>query len=109
MKVTKEKQKTFLKQQLSSRKNWALRALIKIWEYQTEEEKMVGRTMDYNGVGFSGVDSEILSSFAEQYLQKGYLSKKQMKYVYKLIPKYWGQVLEISDKEKLNKQIVENG
>jgi len=106
MKVTKEKQKTFLKEKLSSNKKWALRALVKIWEHQTEEEKQIGHTIDYNGVGFSGVDSDILSSFAEQYLEKGYLSKKQMKYVFKLIPKYWKQILTISDKEKLNKQII---
>lgn len=108
MKVTKKSQKQFIKQKLSTNKKWAVNALLKIYDFQTNEEQNVGHTIEHNGVGFSGVDSDFLSSLAEQYLSKGYLSNGQMKYLFKLIPKYWGQILKISDEQKLNKQIVEN-
>lgn len=108
MKITKKRQEEFLKEKLSSNKNWALRALIKIYENQTNEEQNVGHTIVNNGIGFSGVDSDILSSFSEQYLRKGFLSNKQMEILFKNIKKYWRQVLEISDQEKLNELILKS-
>lgn len=107
MRITKEKQKQFLKHKLSTNKRWALKALLTIYESQTNEEQNVGHTIVNNGIGFSGVDSEILSSFATQYLSKGFLSQKQMKILFKNISKYWKQILEVSDEEKLNKLIIE--
>lgn len=107
MKVTKKRQKEFLKDKLSSNSKWALKALLTIYKNQTDEEQEVGHTYYNNGIGFSGVDSQILSSFAEQYLNKGYLSNKQMSILFKNIPKYWSQVLEVSDQEKLNQIILQ--
>lgn len=81
-----------LKERLRSNAEWALRALIRIYEYQTADEQLCGHTREHNHVGFSGVDGELLSSFAEQYQKKGYLSKKQMALVFKKMPKYAKQL-----------------
>ena len=85
-----------LKEQLATRDNQAIKGLLTIYSYQTSEEQDKGYTKEDNGVGFSGFDSEILSSFAEQYKTKGWLSPKQMNLVKKYLPKYARQLVEIS-------------
>jgi len=109
MKVTKIRQKEFLKEKLSSSPKWALKALLTIYKNQTNDEQEMGHAKYANGIGFSGVDSDILSSFAEQYLRRGYLSNKQMSILFKNIPKYWSQILEVTDVHKLNKIILNEG
>ena len=39
MKVTKKMIRDFLKSKLSTDKDWAIRAMIRIYDYQTETEK----------------------------------------------------------------------
>ena len=104
---TKKELINALKEQLATRDNQAIKGLLTIYSYQTSEEQCEGHTKEFNGVGFSGFDSDILSSFAEQYKTKGWLSPKQMNFVKKYIPKYARQILEISLKNK--KIIKENG
>jgi len=101
VKVTKVQIKNFLKNKLATSEIWAKRALIKIYENQTEDEQTAEYTKYSNDIGFSGVDSEFLTSLAKQLIRKRYLTQKQMSYVFKHIPKYWNQILAISDQEKL--------
>lgn len=96
MEYTKSELKELLKKQIASSDNKAVHALMNIYAYQTDEEQSDGHTLDYNGVGFSGVDSQILSSFAEQYHTKGFLSEKQMKLLKRIMPRYASQLLNIS-------------
>ena len=105
--TTKDSLVKALKEQLATRDNQAVKGLLTIYEYQTTEEQCEGHTKEYNGVGFSGFDSDILSSFAEQYKTKGFLSPKQMNVVKKHLPKYARQLIEISIKSK--KIVKENG
>ena len=94
--TTKDSLIKALKEQLATRDNQAIKGLLTIYSYQTIEEQCDGHTKEFNGVGFSGFDSDILSSFAQQYLEKGWLSPKQMNYVKKYMPKYSKQLIEIS-------------
>ena len=105
-KVTKVQIKEFVKRKLSTDKTWAQQALLKIFEFQTLEEQKSKDTIMHNGVGFTGTDGRILSSLATQLQRKKYLSDKQMDLVFKKMPKYWIQVVKISDKEKLNSLIL---
>ena len=105
-KVTKSQQQAFLKDMLSKNEIWALKALKLIYDKQTSAEQDSGYTQVLNGVGFSGAHGEIMSSFAEQLSKRNFLSPKQMAIVFKIIPKYWKQILKISDVEKLNQQIM---
>jgi hypothetical protein len=93
---TKEQIKNGLKYQIANDNNKAIHALMTIYSYQTDEEQSDGHTIEYNGVGFSGVDSQILSSFAEQYHTKGFLSEKQMNLLKRIMPRYANQLLGIS-------------
>ena len=104
---TKDSLVKALKEQLATRDNQAIKGLLTIYSYQTIEEQCDGHTKEFNGVGFSGFDSDILSSFAEQYKTKGFFSPKQMNIIKKHLPKYARQLIEISIKTK--KIVKENG
>ena len=84
-KITKKAKVAFVRQMLEANANWAKRALIRIYDNQTDNEKVNGNTVEYNGVGFTGCDAEILSSFAEQLKNRGFLSPKQMTILHKKI------------------------
>jgi len=105
MKVTKKAIKEFLKLKLATNPNWACAAVLRIYEHQTTSEKATQDTHEDNGVGFSGCDAEILSSFAEQLLKGRILSAKQMNIVFKKMPKYWNQISQLSNQEKLTNQV----
>lgn len=99
--MTKIQLRDWLKNKLATDSKWALRALVVVMERQTEAEKITATTTEANGVGFSGCDAEILTSFANQYAQWGTLSSKQMALVFKKMPRYWGQILPLIPAEKL--------
>lgn len=98
----KEATKNYIKQQLGSNSGWALRALVKIYERQTVDEQCSGSTKENNGIGFSGVDANILSSFAVQVNNGRNLSVKQMAIVFKKMPRYHKQVASLIPADKLN-------
>jgi hypothetical protein len=105
-KITKKAQQEFIKDKLANNAAWATKALLSIYKFQTDQEQRYESTIDANGVGFSGCDGEILSSFAKFYQKTGFLTPKQMVYVYKKMPKYWNQIVSISDTAKLNQMII---
>ena len=72
------------------------RALMVIFDRQTQYEKDAEHTSEYNHIGFSGVDGEILTSFAKQYASRKFLSPKQMVIARKKMKKYWKQLADIS-------------
>jgi hypothetical protein len=106
MKVTKTAIKEFFKSKLGSDKRWAVKGMLKIYEYQTVAEKAIQDTREHNDVGFSGCDAEILSSFSEQVLMGRILSDRQMTLVLKKMPKYWNQLVQLSDMEKVTEQLT---
>lgn len=83
------------------------RAILRIYERQTATEKRMQETCENNGVGFSGVDGEIFSSFAEQIMRSSRppgrrLSPKQLvvarkpdKHGMPRIARYAGQLLKM--------------
>lgn len=73
------------------------KALVKLYECQTKDEQRAHETKVVNGIGFNGVDAEILSSFAEFYKNRGYLSPKQLVVARKKIMKYAGQLCKIAN------------
>ena len=76
-------------------------AIVQIYNCQTEDEKLYKETSHDNGIGFNAFDSEILSSFAEQYLERGSLSKRQLEIARKKMPKYGRQLAELANKQAL--------
>jgi hypothetical protein len=106
MKNTKANTILFVRKQLSTNPAWAVKALVRIYaENQTENEKVRENTTENNGTGFNGQDGQFLSSLAKQYINKGFLSEKQLSFVMKKMSKYARQVVAFSDTEKLAKMV----
>lgn len=83
-----------IRENISTIDTQAIKALVTIYDFQTQEEQNNYTTSEYNGVGFCGCDAEILTSFAKQYLEKKYLSPKQLFLLKKKIGKYATQLFE---------------
>lgn len=83
------------------------RGILAIYERQTADEKATESTNHENGVGFSGADAEILSSFASQIMRKESrgvalgqcLSEKQIVIARKKMLKYARQLAEIANEK----------
>ena len=73
------------------------RAILVIYNRQTATEQSIKATTDHNGVGYNGVDANFMSSLAQFYQAKGFLSAGQIKYGRKAIMKYAGQLTEIAN------------
>ncbi len=100
-KITKAAKQGFIRTKLGTSEKWAKHALLLIFSFQTADEQQSETTNELNNIGFTGSDAEILSSFAKQLEKKGWLSPKQMEITMKKMPKYWRQILNNSDQEKL--------
>lgn len=70
------------------------RAILRIYSFQTDEEKYYETTKTENGMGFNRFDAEILSSYAEQLKKGRELTEKQMYVARPKIMKYTGQLLK---------------
>ena len=99
--MTKKEMIAALKERLASDDRWALRALTLVYRNQTDDEQHAQATLEHNGIGFSGPDAEILSSFAQQYQRRGTLSPRQMKLLRRKMPSYAGQVARAADTTRL--------
>jgi hypothetical protein len=106
-KIPTRVKRDYIKMMLTTNDKWLAGALIKIFNMQTREEKSSESTSEDNGIGFTGVDAYILTSFSKQLLGKGTLSKKQVDMLRKKMPKYWAQIYRISDKDKMDPLIEE--
>ena len=87
--------KEFIKSKLATDARWAIRGMIRIYEFQTAHEQASEHTEENNAVGFNGTDAEILTSFVKFYQKFNRLSDNQMKWVFKKMPKYAGQLCRI--------------
>lgn len=87
---------SMLKTQLATRPQQAIKGLMRIYANQTESEQSSGIVISNNGIGFVHVDSEILTSFAKQFEERGSLSEKQLAILYKKMPKYAGQLINVA-------------
>jgi|AntRauTorcE11897_2_1112592.scaffolds.fasta_scaffold00114_53 hypothetical protein len=94
--MTKKASLEVIRQGLKSSDAWLLRGLVVIYGFQTEAEQAMGVTAEDNGLGFNGVDSEFLSSLAEQYMKRGTLSPRQIEFARKKMVKYARQLLLVA-------------
>ena len=94
-KVTKGALVSFLRKMLTTNEKWATAALIRIYDNQTSGEQNAEATICQNGIGFTGGDALLLTRFADWYKSHGWLSPKQMKWVYAKMGKYAGQLMKM--------------
>ena len=86
-----------IKAKLEADNVWLCRGLVAIFKKQTADEQRDGQTHEDNGIGFNGVDAEILTSFAMQYVERGFLTPKQITITRKKMLKYAGQLTKIAN------------
>lgn len=104
---TVEFEKAVLRRLLSTNDAWAKRALVRIYNAQTCDEKQCGETMHENGVGFTGTDARLLTQIAKWYVEKNFIGAGYMQIVHQKMPKYAGQIFDLSDfdHDKFDSQI----
>jgi len=71
-------------------------ALVALYHRQTADEQAAGDTRHNNGVGFTGHDAPVLTSIAQWYMDKGFVTPKQGELIRKKIKKYAGQLARIA-------------
>ena len=89
--------KTYIQELIAKNDQAVIRGLLAIYDRQTDAEKVTQTTKESNSVGFNGVDGIILSSFAEWYKAKGFLSPKQLAISRNKMKRYWKQLLQIAE------------
>lgn len=72
-------------------------ALRKLYACQTADEQSTGETKHRNGVGFNGIDSKIMSSFAEFLNRTGFLTVKQKAVARRKLIKYNKQLTRLAN------------
>jgi hypothetical protein len=93
-----------IKERLILSDKWVIAGVLSIFEYQTASEQNSNSTSEDNGVGFNGVDAELLSSYAKWIKRTGTLTVGQMKYARKKMLKYSGQLAKISSMKSIDKK-----
>lgn len=82
---------------LDSKPQAVVRALIAIYERQTEDEKATHATKLHNGVGFSAFDAEFCTDLAKKAKRGWTLSPKQLAVARNKMKRYWRQLAEIAN------------
>lgn len=98
-----------LRHLLATDERWAKRALVRIYNAQTQDEKSNSETYYENGVGFNGSDARLLTKIAKWYLDKDYIGAGYMKIVHDRIQKYASQIFGLPDfdHEKFDKKVAD--
>lgn len=75
---------------------WTHRAILRIYEEQTAEERASETTNLHNGVGFSQYDAKFMTSLAKGIKKYGSMTPKQLKAAQKIMPKYASQLFRLT-------------
>lgn len=94
------------KDKLERDDHWAVRALMRVYQEQTADERNSHVTRYANNVGFTAFDAELLTSFAHRYDRFGHLSEKQMEVLHNRIPKYAGQLYRLTYEGQRQAELV---
>ena len=104
--MTREECRQYFQQMIAENNYWLYRAILAIYDRQTESEKKYEDVTHRNGQGFTPADARILCSFAKQILKRNNnqretlydnsLSEKQQDWARRLMPKYARQLVRIA-------------
>jgi hypothetical protein len=94
-----------LRNQIEVKDSTAIHALTFIYNKQVADEQHQEIVKYHNGVGFKPQDAKKGSGLAKWYLDKGFLTEKQIACVKKMVTKYAGQIVELKINDGEIKQI----
>lgn len=101
MSEAKKWTKDSIKELLDRNEQAVLRGIVAIYRLQTTDEQINHQTSVSNGVGFSGVDADFMSSLAEGIIQYGRLTPKQFAIGKNKIRKYAQQLANIANSKEV--------
>ena len=78
-----ENNRSSLKTLIQTDETYTIGALIRLYSYQTADEQSGHTTEHLNDVGFNAYDADIMTSMAEQYKERGFLTPRQLAYLQK--------------------------
>lgn len=81
-------------------------AMERIWDLQTDAEKLSGQALAENGIGFNRVDSIEIKKYVEKHARQS-LGEEDIRVVRSIMLKYWKQLMKLS-KLKLEKEKQED-
>lgn len=79
---------------------WTERAVLVLFDRQTEDEQKIEDTVHNNGVGFNGVDGKYLTWVGNYLMRGNHLSGHHVEKVRKKLPKYWKQIKNIIEEKE---------
>lgn len=88
-----------IRELLKRSKKAVARGLVAVHSLQTDDERGARTTLHANGVGFNSHDADFLSSLAEFYRDRGFLSPRQVTLGRRGIMKYSGQLAMVANGE----------
>lgn len=77
-------------------------AMERIWDLQTDAEKLSGQALTENGIGFNRIDSAEIKKYVEKHARQS-LDAEDIRVVRSIMLKYWKQLMKLS-KLKLEKE-----
>ncbi|MCJ7747900.1 MAG: DEAD/DEAH box helicase [Desulfobacterales bacterium] len=80
---------------IDSSDEWAVGALVRLYQFQTRDEQQAHRTNHLNECGFNSFDAGVLSDIAEFYQNKGFLTPRQLAFIKNALKKYINQLLRV--------------
>lgn len=96
-KMTQAAKKQWVIAKLDENPRWVEKAVVAIFNRQTNDEQRTNSTNNNNSMGFNGLDAEFGSSLAKAILKYGKLTPNQAGYARKIIGKYWKQLIEVAE------------
>jgi hypothetical protein len=90
-----------IREKLLTNQTWLERAILAIYQYQTETEQRHDTTLLHNDVGFNAVDASS-GSYMAKWLKSGkHLSGKFLEKARRMMPKYAGQLATIANSKAI--------
>ena len=89
--------KARIQELLETNNEMVAKSILKLYEYQTDDEQNNGTSSKNNGYGFNKFDAEFLSSIAQWILSGKKLTQKQLETSRKRLLKYSEQLAKIAN------------
>lgn len=94
---TNQKQwESYLKNLLIHNNKALFRAIVLVYDSQTNEEKNRGKSIENNNIGFSKIDAYEMGHIAQKIKAGKDLTQKELTAARYKMPKYWKQLMNIS-------------
>lgn len=86
-----------IKHLIKTNDNFVIKSLIRLYNYQTEDEKNTGETENNNNVGFNGYDAKPLTDLVNQIVKFKFVTFGQVAFIRNKLYKYSNQIAKIAN------------